>query len=104
MVVPNALALVGMVYRASPSKNIILASFGAVAPTGWVVGAAFLLILAQLTWYVEAMAMEEIVRALDGLCGRERSLRCRSLYGNDSDDSSRGTSRRKGMECPCQRI
>lgn len=51
LVVPNALALVGAAYGASPRKNMIFALFGAAAPTGWVVGAVFSSILAQLAWW-----------------------------------------------------
>lgn len=50
LLVPNALALVGRTYGASPRKNMILALFGAAAPTGWVMGAVFSSILAQLAW------------------------------------------------------
>ncbi|CZT23488.1 related to Drug resistance protein YOR378W [Ramularia collo-cygni] len=51
IVVPNALALVGMAYGASPRKNMIFALFGASAPVGWVAGAVFSSILAQLAWW-----------------------------------------------------
>ncbi|KAI5356518.1 Putative major facilitator superfamily, MFS transporter superfamily [Septoria linicola] len=51
LVVPNSLALVGIAYGASPRKNMVFALFGAAAPTGWVVGAAFSSILAQLAWW-----------------------------------------------------
>ena len=51
LLVPNALALVGRTYGTSPKKNMILALFGAAAPTGWVVGAVFSSILAQLAWW-----------------------------------------------------
>ncbi|EME43602.1 hypothetical protein DOTSEDRAFT_54370 [Dothistroma septosporum NZE10] len=51
LLVPNALALVGRTYGASPKKNMVFALFGAAAPTGWVVGAVFSSILAQLTWW-----------------------------------------------------
>ena len=51
LVVPNSLALVGIAYGPSPRKNMVFAFFGAAAPTGWVVGAAFSSILAQLTWW-----------------------------------------------------
>lgn len=49
--VPNALAIVGRTYGASPRKNMILALFGAAAPTGWVVGAVFSSIFGQLAWW-----------------------------------------------------
>lgn len=48
---PNALALVGRTYGASPRKNMVFALFGAAAPTGWVVGAVFSSIFAQLAWW-----------------------------------------------------
>lgn len=51
LVVPNALALVGMTYGESPRKNMVFALFGAAAPTGWVAGAVFSSILAQLAWW-----------------------------------------------------
>lgn len=51
LLVPNALALVGRTYGASPRKNMILALFGAAAPTGWVAGAVFSSILSQLAWW-----------------------------------------------------
>lgn len=51
LLVPNALALLGRTYGASPRKNMILALFGAAAPTGWVAGAVFSSILAQLAWW-----------------------------------------------------
>ncbi|KAI6914629.1 MFS general substrate transporter [Hortaea werneckii] len=51
LLVPNALAIVGCTYGASPKKNMIFALFGAAAPTGWVVGAVFSSIFAQLAWW-----------------------------------------------------
>ena len=51
LLVPNALAIVGRIYGASPKKNMIFALFGAAAPTGWVAGAVFSSILAQLAWW-----------------------------------------------------
>lgn len=51
LVVPNSLALVGIAYGPSPRKNMVFALFGAAAPTGWVMGAAFSSILAQLAWW-----------------------------------------------------
>jgi len=51
LVVPNALALVGIAYGASPRKNMVFALFGAAAPVGWVMGAVFASILAQLAWW-----------------------------------------------------
>ncbi|KAK5173206.1 uncharacterized protein LTR77_003328 [Saxophila tyrrhenica] len=51
LLVPNALAIVGKTYGASPKKNMVFALFGAAAPTGWVAGAVFSSILAQLGWW-----------------------------------------------------
>lgn len=51
LLVPNALAIVGRLYGASPKKNMVFALFGAAAPTGWVAGAVFSSILAQLAWW-----------------------------------------------------
>lgn len=51
LLVPNALAIVGRLYGASPKKNMIFALFGAAAPTGWMVGAVFSAIFAQLAWW-----------------------------------------------------
>ena len=51
LLVPNALAIVGRLYGASPKKNMIFALFGAAAPTGWVAGAVFSAIFAQLAWW-----------------------------------------------------
>ena len=51
LLVPNALAIVGRTYGASPKKNMVFALFGAAAPTGWVVGATFSAIFAQLAWW-----------------------------------------------------
>ena len=51
IVVPNALAVVGRAYPPCDKKNLIFALFGAAAPTGWVVGAVFSSIFAQLAWW-----------------------------------------------------
>lgn len=51
IMVPNALAIVGRTYPPCDKKNLIFALFGAAAPTGWVVGAAFSSIFAQLAWW-----------------------------------------------------
>lgn len=51
LLVPNALAIVGRLYGASPKKNMIFALFGAAAPTGWMAGAVFSAIFAQLAWW-----------------------------------------------------
>ncbi|KAG9659322.1 MFS general substrate transporter, partial [Aureobasidium melanogenum] len=51
VMVPNALAIVGRTYPPCDKKNLIFALFGAAAPTGWVVGAVFSSIFAQLAWW-----------------------------------------------------
>ena len=51
VMVPNALAIVGRLYPPCDKKNLVFALFGAAAPTGWVVGAVFSSIFAQLAWW-----------------------------------------------------
>lgn len=51
ILVPNALAIAGRLYGAGSKKNMIFALFGAAAPTGWVAGAVFSSIFAQLAWW-----------------------------------------------------
>jgi MFS family permease len=64
LLVPNALAIVGRLYGASPKKNMVFALFGAAAPTGWVAGAVFSAIFAQLAWWPWAFFTLAIVCAV----------------------------------------
>jgi len=51
IIMPNGLALFGRAYPPSIKKNIVFSIFGAVAPAGFVVGAAFGSLFAQLVWW-----------------------------------------------------
>lgn len=48
---PNGVALLGKLYRPGLRKRIAFSCFAAVAPSGWVIGAAFASIFAQLAWW-----------------------------------------------------
>lgn len=48
---PNAVALIGVYFPNTPRKEFYLASFGAVTPLGFVLGALFSGIFAQLVWW-----------------------------------------------------
>ena len=51
LLTPNALALVGRTYPVGMKKNLIFSFYGACAPGGYVIGAAFSSLLAQrVTW------------------------------------------------------
>lgn len=51
LLAPNALALLGRAYPPGIKKNIVFSLFGAMAPWGFVMGAIFSSIFAQLTWW-----------------------------------------------------
>lgn len=51
LLAPNALALLGRAYPPGIKKNIMFSLFGAMAPWGYVVGAASSSMFAQLTWW-----------------------------------------------------
>ena len=51
MVAPNALALLARAYPPGKKKNIIFSLYGAMAPWGFVVGALFGAIFAELAWW-----------------------------------------------------
>ncbi|KAF2713905.1 major facilitator superfamily transporter [Pleomassaria siparia CBS 279.74] len=51
LLMPNALALFGRVYAPGIKKNIVFSIFGALAPAGFVIGATFGSLFAQLTWW-----------------------------------------------------
>ena len=51
LLMPNALAMFGRAYRPGIRKNIVFSLFGALAPTGFVIGAASGSLFAQLTWW-----------------------------------------------------
>ncbi|KAF2671836.1 hypothetical protein BT63DRAFT_369697 [Microthyrium microscopicum] len=51
IVMPNGLALFGRAYPPGIKKNIVFSIFGAVAPAGFVTGAVFGSLFAQLVWW-----------------------------------------------------
>ncbi|KAK5128198.1 MFS multidrug transporter-like protein [Cryomyces antarcticus] len=51
LLVPNAMALVGSTFPMGMKRNIVFSCFGAAGPTGFVVGAVFSSLLAQLAWW-----------------------------------------------------
>jgi MFS family permease len=51
LIMPNGLALFGRAYPAGIKKNIVFSIFGAVAPAGFVTGATFGSLFAQLVWW-----------------------------------------------------
>ena len=48
---PNAIAILGRAYKPGPKKSMIFSAFGATAPNGFVVGAAFSSLLAEKAWW-----------------------------------------------------
>jgi len=50
LMLPNALAILGIAYPPSPRKNLVFSLFGAVAPGGCVVGAALASVFALVWW------------------------------------------------------
>lgn len=51
MLIPNALAILGRTYPPGKSKNMVFSLFGATAPGGYMLGAAFSGLFAQLVWW-----------------------------------------------------
>lgn len=51
LLVPNAMALIGRTFPIGMKRNIIVSLFGASGPTGFVIGAVFSSIFAQLAWW-----------------------------------------------------
>ncbi|KAH9203710.1 major facilitator superfamily domain-containing protein [Leptodontidium sp. 2 PMI_412] len=50
-IMPNALAILGQTYHHSPNKNMVFSLFGAAAPAGFVLGATFGSLFAQVAWW-----------------------------------------------------
>ncbi|KAJ3003365.1 hypothetical protein HKX48_001796 [Thoreauomyces humboldtii] len=48
---PNGLAIMGSTYPPGPRKNMVFSLFGATAPLGFLVGAVFSSLFAQLVWW-----------------------------------------------------
>ena len=51
LILPNALAILGHTYPPGKRKNMIFALFGATAPGGFVIGAAFSSLIAERLWW-----------------------------------------------------
>ncbi|RMZ85861.1 hypothetical protein DV737_g447, partial [Chaetothyriales sp. CBS 132003] len=68
LMLPNALAILGIVYPPSPRKHLVFSFFGAVAPGGCVVGAAFAgaFALAWWPWFFWAMGIALLATAVLG--------------------------------------
>jgi MFS family permease len=66
---PNAIAILGRTYRPGVRKSMVFSAFGATAPTGFVVGAAFSAILAEFAWWPWAFWITAIVCVLLAVLG-----------------------------------
>lgn len=64
MLLPAALAILGSVYKPGKKKNIAFALFGSVAPAGFLLGAVFSGLIAELSWWPWAFWVLGIVCAL----------------------------------------
>ncbi|KAF2491839.1 putative aminotriazole resistance protein [Lophium mytilinum] len=51
LLVPNALAILGTVYKEGPRKNLVFSLYAAGAPIGFTIGAVFSGLIAQLSWW-----------------------------------------------------
>ena len=51
MLLPNALAILGRTYQTGKRKDMVFALFGATAPNGFILGALFSSLLAELAWW-----------------------------------------------------
>lgn len=51
LLLPNSIAILGRTYRPGRKKNIVFSMFGATAPSGFTIGAAFSSLFAQLVWW-----------------------------------------------------
>lgn len=67
LLMPNALALFGRAYKPGIRKNIAFSIFGALAPAGFVIGATFASLFAELVWWPWGFWAYGI--AAFGLCG-----------------------------------
>ncbi|KAI9682575.1 MAG: hypothetical protein M1822_006873 [Bathelium mastoideum] len=65
LMLPNALAILGITYPPSPRKDLVFSLFGAVAPGGCIVGAALagVFALAWWPWFFWAMGIALLVTA-----------------------------------------
>lgn len=51
LLLPNAIAILGRTYKTGRKKNIVFSLFGATAPSGFVLGAIFSSLFAELVWW-----------------------------------------------------
>ncbi|KAI4159294.1 MAG: hypothetical protein LQ342_006698 [Letrouitia transgressa] len=68
-IAPNALALVGRIYPEGMRKNLVFAFYGACAPAGYVIGAAFSSLLAQRAYWAWAYWIMGIVCFMYSVAG-----------------------------------
>ncbi|EXJ92546.1 hypothetical protein A1O3_01098 [Capronia epimyces CBS 606.96] len=67
LLLPNGIAILSRTYPPGPRKNMILSVFGATAPGGFVLGAVFSGIFAELVWWPWAYWVLGMVSALAGV-------------------------------------
>lgn len=63
ILLPNGIAILARTYPAGRRKEVVLSFFGAAAPTGFVAGAAFTGLFAELVWWPWAYWIHGIVLA-----------------------------------------
>ncbi|KAI1610243.1 MFS transporter [Exophiala viscosa] len=66
IMIPNGLAVLSRTYPPGPKRNMVLSLFGATAPNGYLMGALFSGIFAQLVWWPWSCWVLGIVCALVG--------------------------------------
>ncbi|KAG9235256.1 major facilitator superfamily-domain-containing protein [Amylocarpus encephaloides] len=66
---PNAIAIIGRSYRPGVRKQMMFSVFGATAPSGFVVGAAFSSLLAEFVWWPWAFWINAIVCVMLAVLG-----------------------------------
>ncbi|KAI9806927.1 MAG: Low affinity NH4+ transporter [Piccolia ochrophora] len=84
---PNALAILGRTYPEGKRKNIIFSLFGACAPGGFVLGAAFSGLFAQLAWWAWAYWVMAIV------CALMAAISYWIIPKDDIDEDDKGTTK-----------
>ncbi|EXJ64624.1 hypothetical protein A1O7_00961 [Cladophialophora yegresii CBS 114405] len=67
ILLPNGVAILTRTYPPGPRKNMVLSIFGATAPSGFVIGAAFSGIFTQFVWWPWAYWVTAVVLAIIGV-------------------------------------